>query len=53
MYSGPRIFNDFDLADMYYYVDTANPDCWDGTAIATDTKLYNLAQQDGSEYYFW
>lgn len=49
---GPKIFNDFDLADMYYYVDTANPDCWDGTAIASDTKLYNLAQQDGSEYFY-
>jgi len=49
---GPKVFNDFDLADMYYYVDTANPDCWDGTAIASDTKLYNLAQQDGSEYFY-
>ena len=52
MYTGPRVFNDFDLADMYYYVDTANSDCWDGTAIASDTKLYNLAQQDGSEYFY-
>ena len=31
MYTGPRVFNDFDLADMYAYVDTANDDCWDGT----------------------
>ena len=52
MYTGPRVFNDFDLADMYYYVDTANSDCWDGTDIASDTKLYNLAQQDGSEYFY-
>ena len=52
MYTGPRVFNDFDLADMYAYVDTANNDCWDGTAISSDTKLYNLAQQDGSEYFY-
>ena len=52
MYTGPRVFNDFDLADMYAYVDTANDDCWDGTAISSDTKLYNLAQQDGSEYFY-
>ena len=52
MYTGPRVFNDFDLADMYYYMDTANSDCWDGTAIASDTKLYNLAQQNGSEYFY-
>ena len=51
-YGGPKIFNDFDLADMYYYMDTANSDCWDGTAIASDTKLYNLAQQNGSEYFY-
>ena len=48
---GPKIFNDFDLADMYYYMDTANPDCWDGTAINGDSKLYNLAQPNGSEYF--
>ena len=52
MYTGQRVFNDFDLGDMYYYMDTANPDCWDGTAIASDTKLYNLAEPNGSEYFY-
>ena len=52
MFTGPRIFNDYDLSNMLWYVDTSNLDCWDGSAISSDTKFYNLAQTDGSEYFY-
>lgn len=53
IYGGPKIFNDFDLADMQWYMDITNPDCWNGTAISNDptTKLYNLADQTGTQYF--
>ena len=49
---GPKIFNDYDLSNMLWYIDTSNPDCWDGSAISSDTKFYNLAQTDGSEHFY-
>ena len=50
MFKGPRIFNDYDLSNMLWYIDTSNLDCWDGSAINQYTKFYNLAKTDGSEY---
>ena len=49
---GPKIFNNYDLSNILWYIDTSNPDCWDGSAISSDTKFYNLAQTDGSEYFY-
>jgi len=49
---GPKIFNGYDFSDMLWYIDTSNSDCWDGSAISSDTKFYNLAQTDGSEYFY-
>lgn len=49
---GPRIFNTYDLADIQWYMDITNPDCWDGSAISNDpiTKLYNLADETGTYF---
>ena len=52
MFTGPRIFNDYDLSNMLWYIDTSNPDCWDRSGISSNTKFYNLAQTDGSEYFY-
>ena len=51
MFTGPRIFNDYDLSNMLWYIDTSNLDCWDGSSISSNTKFYNLAQVDGSEHF--
>lgn len=52
MYTGPKIFNGYDFSDMLWYIDTSNPNCWDGSAISSNTKFYNLAQTNGSEYFY-
>ena len=51
MFTGPKIFNNYDFSDMLWYIDTSNPDCWDGSGISDSTILYNLAKTDGSEYF--
>lgn len=40
---GPRLFTDLDHSDMLWYMDITNKDCWDGSAISSTSKLYNLA----------
>ena len=47
---GPRLFNNLDHNDMVWYMDIANKDCWDSSAISSTSKLYNLA--NSSEYFY-
>ena len=47
---GPRLFNNLDHNDMVWYMDITNKDCWDGSAISSTSKLYNLA--NSSEYFY-